>query len=169
MRFLIFSIILFSGVAYSETELKNSTPLEKITVAYVPTANALALFVAIEDGIFKKHGIEAEIIKFQAGNQIIDTLIAERADMAGPGAASGITLVASQSFPGSLKVAQLAGALEDERNNHQDALIALNNSSIKSFSDLRGKKLGIFPGIQWRIFKCTFFLTTISHNYSNFN
>jgi NitT/TauT family transport system substrate-binding protein len=72
--------------------------------------------------------------------------------MAGPGAASGITLVASQSFSGSLKVAQLAGALEDERNNHQDALIALNKSSIKSISDLRGKKLGIFPGIQWRVF-----------------
>lgn len=126
--------------------------LEKVTIAYLPISNALPLFLAIEEGIFKKHGLEAEIIKFQAPNQIIDTLIANRADAAGPGAAAGITIIASEKFPGSLKVAQLNGSLSDEEIGTQAALLAVTNSPIKSFTDLRGKSLGILPGIQWRTF-----------------
>lgn len=126
--------------------------LEKVTIAYLPISNALPLFLAIEEGIFKKHRIEAEIIKFQAPNQIIDTLIANRADAAGPGAAAGITIIASEKFPDSLKVAQLNGSLADEEVSSQVTLLAVTNSSIKRFADLKGKSLGILPGIQWRTF-----------------
>jgi NitT/TauT family transport system substrate-binding protein len=126
--------------------------LEKVTISYLPVSNALPLFLAIEEGIFKKHGIEAEIIKFQAPNQIIDTLIAGRADAGGPGTASGITILASEKFPGSLKVAQLNGSLADEEVSSQVTLLAITKSSIKTFTDLKGKSLGILPGIQWRTF-----------------
>lgn len=68
--YLLFFIIAPLHLLHAE---ETAPKLEKVTVAYVPTARALAEFVA----------------------------------------------VASLSFPGSLKVAQLAGALEDERNNHQ--------------------------------------------------
>jgi ABC-type nitrate/sulfonate/bicarbonate transport system substrate-binding protein len=52
--YLLFFIIAPLHLLHAEESASN---LEKITIAYVPTANALALFVAIEDGIFKKHGI----------------------------------------------------------------------------------------------------------------
>ena len=145
----ILSFLFISGDIHAEEGLAK---LEKVTISYLPISMALPLFLAVEEGVFIRHGIEAELVKFQAPNQIIDTLVANRADAAGPGAASGITIIASQKFPGSLKVFQLNGSLENEKISTQFALVVPNNSTVQSFKDLKGKSLGIFPGIQWRTF-----------------
>lgn len=145
--YLLFFIIAPLHLLHAE---EPAPKLEKVTIAYLPISNALPLFLAIEEGIFRKHGIEAEIIKFQAGNQIIDTLIANRADLAGPAVGSGITIIASEKYPNSLKVAQLNGSLGQEVVSTEIALLTVKNSPINSISDLKGKSVGIPPGIQWR-------------------
>lgn len=122
---------------------------DKVVVSYLPTLHGMPLFVAVEEKLFEKAGLAVEISKFENPNQIIDSLISGRADSAPAGGAAGITTLAETRFPGALRVFGLQGAYAAQ-GKVNDALIVKPGSSIKGFTDLRGKKLAHTPGIQWR-------------------
>ena len=108
-----------------------------------------ALYVAVQDKLFERAGLDVEMVQFQNPNQIIDSLVANQADAGAPGAAAGITMIAEARYPGTFKVFGLqGGGIKVNRIN--DGLIVKNGSTIKTFQDLRGKSLGHLPGIQWR-------------------
>ena len=122
---------------------------EKVTAVWLPIMQTTAYYVALEEKLFEKACIEIVSTKMEAPNQIIDALIAERADFGPPGAAAGIAMIAESKFPGKLKVFGLqGGGIAVNRIN--DGLIVKPDSPIKSFADLKGKTLGHVPGIQWR-------------------
>ena len=122
---------------------------EKVVIAWLPIMQTTAFYVALEQKLFEKAGIDVEPVRFEAPNQIIDSLISGRADLGAPGAAAGITVLAEEKFPGSFKVFGLqGGGIKVDRIN--DGLIVGKDSAISSFADLRGKTLGHLPGIQWR-------------------
>lgn len=122
---------------------------DKVTAVWLPIMQTTAYFVALEEKLFEKACIEIVSNKMESPNQIIDALIAERADFGPPGAAAGIAMIAESKFPGKLKVFGLqGGGIAVDRIN--DGLIVKLDSPIKSFSDLKGKTLGHVPGIQWR-------------------
>src|SRR5262245_21411973 len=58
-------------------------------------------------------------------------------------------MLAESKFPGTFKVFGLKGG-GVKVGLINDGLIVKADSDIKSFDDLRGKKLGHVPGIQWR-------------------
>jgi NitT/TauT family transport system substrate-binding protein len=123
--------------------------MDKVTAVWLPIMQTTAYYVALEEKLFEKACIEIESVKMEAPNQIIDALIAERADFGPPGAAAGIAMIAESKFPGKLKIFGLqGGGIAVNRIN--DGLIVKPDSTIKSFADLRGKTLGHVPGIQWR-------------------
>jgi NitT/TauT family transport system substrate-binding protein len=125
------------------------TKTDKVTAVWLPIMQTTAYFVALEEKLFEKACIEIVSNKLESPNQIIDALIAERADFGPPGAAAGIAMIAESKFPGKLKVFGLqGGGIAVDRIN--DGLIVKPDSPIKSFSDLKGKTLGHVPGIQWR-------------------
>ncbi|MBL0900398.1 MAG: ABC transporter substrate-binding protein, partial [Reyranella sp.] len=122
---------------------------EKVTVSWLPIMQTFGYYVALEEKLFEKAGIEIDSVRFQAPNQIIDSLVSGRADAGAPGAAAGIAVLAEVQFPGTFKVFGLqGGGIKVDRIN--DGLIVANNSTIKSFEDLKGKSLVHLPGIQWR-------------------
>lgn len=122
---------------------------EKIKLSWLPIMQTTALYVAVQDRLFERAGIEAELVQFQNPNQIIDSLVANQADAGAPGAAAGITMLAESRYPGTFKVFGLqGGGIRVNRIN--DGLIVKNGSPIKTFKDLRGRSLGHLPGIQWR-------------------
>jgi NitT/TauT family transport system substrate-binding protein len=122
---------------------------EKVTAVWLPIMQTTAYYVALEEKLFEKACIEIISTKMEAPNQIIDALIAERADFGPPGAAAGIAMIAESKFPGKLKVFGLqGGGIAVNRIN--DGLIVKPDSPIKTFADLKGKTLGHVPGIQWR-------------------
>lgn len=122
---------------------------DRVTIAWLPIMQTLAFYVAQEEKLFERAGIEVEAARFQAPNQIIDSLVANRAEVGAPGAAAGISVLAEVQFPGTFKAFGLqGGGIRVNRIN--DGLIVANNSPITSFADLRGKSLGHLPGIQWR-------------------
>jgi NitT/TauT family transport system substrate-binding protein len=125
----------------------NTTTPQKVRIAYLPVVQSLPLFMAIEKGYFKEAGLEAEIIKFEAPNQIIDALLSGQADIGAPGTASGITAISQDKKPDSLKIFALIGG---DQNTTNDELLVKIDSSIKTIADLKNKKLGILPGIQFR-------------------
>ncbi len=123
--------------------------MDKVTAVWLPIMQTTAYYVALEEKLFEKACIEIVSTKMESPNQIIDALIAERADFGPPGAAAGIAMIAESKFPGKLKIFGLqGGGIAVNRIN--DGLIVKPDSTIKSFSDLKGKTLGHVPGIQWR-------------------
>jgi NitT/TauT family transport system substrate-binding protein len=123
--------------------------IDKVTAVWLPIMQTTAYFVALEEKLFEKACIEIVSTKMESPNQIIDALIAERADFGPPGAAAGIAMIAESKFPGKLRIFGLqGGGIAVDRIN--DGLIVKPDSPIKSFADLKGKTLGHVPGIQWR-------------------
>ncbi|PZA13888.1 ABC transporter substrate-binding protein [Rhodopseudomonas palustris] len=123
--------------------------MDKVTAAWLPIMQTTAYYVALDQKLFEKACIEIDSNKMESPNQIIDALIAGRADFGPPGAAAGIAMIAESKFPGKLKIFGLqGGGIKVDRIN--DGLIVKPDSTITSFADLKGKTLGHVPGIQWR-------------------
>lgn len=123
--------------------------LEKVKLSWLPIMQTTPLYVALQDGLFTKAGLDVEVVQFQNPNQIIDSLVASQADAGAPGAAAGITMLAESRYPGTFKVFGLQGG-NTKMKRLNDALIVKSDSTISSFKDLKGKSLGHLPGIQWR-------------------
>jgi NitT/TauT family transport system substrate-binding protein len=136
-------VIAFGWGAASAKEL------ERVVASWLPIMQTTAYYVALEEGLFEKAGIEIVSTKFGNPNQIIDSLVSGQADFGPPGAAAGIAMLAESRFPGTFKVFGLqGGGIEVDRIN--DGLIVQEGSAIESFKDLSGKTLGTVPGIQWQ-------------------
>ena len=145
---------IIGGGWYSMANKKSASSAEttkaevtKVKIAYLPIVQGLPLYLAVESGYFKEAGLDVEIVKFDAPNQIIDALISGQVDFASPGAATGITGIAETKNPGHLRIFALTGG-DDKVSN--DSILVKKDSTIKSISELKGKKLGILSGIQWR-------------------
>jgi NitT/TauT family transport system substrate-binding protein len=123
--------------------------MENVVAAWLPIMQTTAYYVALEEKLFEKNCIKIDSQKMQSPNHIIDALIAGRADFGPPGAAAGIAMIAEAKFPGTFKVFGLqGGGIKIDLIN--DGLIVKSGSAIKSFADLKGKRLGHVPGVQWR-------------------
>ena len=122
---------------------------EKVIASWLPIMQTTAYYVALEQGLFEEAGIDVESVKFDNPNQIIDSLVSGRADFGPPGAAAGITVLAEAKTPGTFKVFGLqGGGIKSDFIN--DGLIVKPDSTIATFDDLKGKKVGTIPGIQWK-------------------
>lgn len=146
---LIIALLVVGGIWYFASN-KQEAKLEttKVKIANLPVVQGLPLYLAIEKGYFKDAGLEVELVKFEAPNQIIDALLQGQVDLTSPSGAMGITGIADFKNPGKLKI-YAAGGGDDVIQN--DAILVKNDSPIKTWQDLKGKKLGIVAGsIQWR-------------------
>jgi NitT/TauT family transport system substrate-binding protein len=138
-----------AGAAVLSAPAVHAQKAERIRLSWLPIMQTTALYVALQDKLFEKAGLDVEAVQFQNPNQIIDSLVAGQADAGAPGAAAGITVLAESRYPGTFKVFGLqGGGLRVDRVN--DGLIVRNDSPIRGFQDLKGRSLGHLPGIQWR-------------------
>lgn len=146
-KLLVASVV--SGLLLNSGSVFAQAKMEKVTASWLPIMQTMAYYVALEEKLFEKAGIEINSVKFQNPNQIIDSLVSGQADFGPPGAAAGITAIAEARYPGTFKVFGLQGG-GIKVNMINDGLIVANGSSINSFKDLKGKSIGTLPGIQWR-------------------
>lgn len=149
MKLLTTTALLAAVAAWSGSANAGCDRMEKVSAVWLPIMQTTAYYVALEEKLFEKACIEIVSNKLEAPNQIIDALVGARADFGPPGAAAGIAMLAESKFPGTFKVFGLqGGGIKVGLIN--DGLIVKPDSDIKSFADLKGKKLGHVPGIQWR-------------------
>lgn len=143
-------VLLLSGFWYvgKQKEEVKSVEANKVKIAYLPVVQALPLYLALEKGYFKEAGIEAQPVKFEAPNQIIDALLSGQVDFGSPSTAMGITAISQAKKPNTLKIFALNGGVTP--NNIDNVLLVRKNSGLMSVKDLKGAKLGILPGIQFR-------------------
>jgi NitT/TauT family transport system substrate-binding protein len=120
-----------------------STP--KIRIGFWPVASGLPFFVAMEKGYFKEAGLDVEALKFASAQQVMEAMLAGRAEGSSNGTASAVLAIGEIAQPGLFKI------ICTNPTNAKfilDEFIVAKDSPIKTLADLKGKKVASGPGIQ---------------------
>jgi NitT/TauT family transport system substrate-binding protein len=116
---------------------------EKVKIGHLALVPSLPTYVAMEKGFFTEQGLDVELIPFQSGTDIVDALVAGRIDAECMGAITG-NWFAAQGAPDKFKIFLVYGA--DSNVDNTFAVVVKKDSPLKSLKDLKGKKVGTFPG-----------------------
>src|SRR3989338_8892507 len=89
---IAFIISLFSGCTSFDTPAGKAITEEKsiVKIGYLPAAQGLPLFLAQDNGMFEKDGIDVELIKFDSPNLLVQALLSGELDIGAPSTAAGI-------------------------------------------------------------------------------
>jgi NitT/TauT family transport system substrate-binding protein len=131
---LILVLVMTASIALSA---------EKVKIGYLNIVMSLPTFVAQEKGFFGKEKLEVELIPFNSGTAIIDALVAGRIDVNACGSTTGYWF-AEQNISGRFRIFLAYGTPSIE--NPSFAAIVRKDSPLKDLTDLKGKKVGTFPG-----------------------
>ena len=117
----------------------------KIRIGFWPVASALPFFAAIEKGYFKEAGLDVEALKFASAQQIMEAMLAGRAEGSANGTASAVLAIGEIAQPGLFKI-----FCTNPTNAKYvlDEIIVAKDSPYKTLADLKGKKVASGPGIQ---------------------
>jgi len=116
---------------------------EKVKIGYLGLVISLPTFVAAEKGLFEEAGLKVELTPFESGTLIISSLIAGRIDANCSSAITGYWF-AEQSTPDQFKIFLTYGS--SSRKNPTFVAIVKKDSPLKELKDLKGKRVGTFPG-----------------------
>jgi len=136
---ILIIILILVGVLFFSQNKENR---EVIRIGYLPITASLPLFIAQEKGYFTEQGLNVELVKFETSNQVIDSLVREDISVEA-GTSSFVTLTALQTESNSIKVFMVNSFTE---NSSISSLIINENSEIKEVQELKGKKIGSYPG-----------------------
>jgi ABC-type nitrate/sulfonate/bicarbonate transport system substrate-binding protein len=134
--FLFLVTILFPNPSRAQEEVK---------VGYLGFVLALPTFVALEKGYFQEQGLKATATLFESGTIITDALVSGRIDVQTGSAIIGHWLL-EQNMPDTFKIFIMYGNREVLEDNTM-ALMVAKDSPLRGIADLKGKRMGTFPGI----------------------
>ncbi|MBM3332712.1 transporter substrate-binding domain-containing protein [candidate division WOR-3 bacterium] len=115
---------------------------EVVKIGYQKTEVYQHFFAAVGQGYFKSEGLQVEPVEFASANQMAEALIAGRIDATGT-SAFPVLFSVEQNSPSQFKL-YLVSVLTGE--NFPDYVIVKKGSKLASLADLKGKKLGTYPG-----------------------
>ncbi len=110
-----------------------------ITVAAVPGVDTAPLYIARQDGLFRRHGLNVRITRYTSLKDEIQALSHGQADIA---AGSYADFFYQQSH-GTLKLRLIADGYDAAPNVMQ--VLTLSDSNIKTPQDLQNQKVAIPP------------------------
>jgi NitT/TauT family transport system substrate-binding protein len=128
--------ILFSNRSMAQDEVK---------IGYLGLVLSLPTFVALEKGYLQEQGLKVTATLFESGTIITDALVTGRIDV-NAGSAIVASWLAEQNMPGTYKIFLIYGARNVPQDNTM-ALMVRKDSPLKEITDLKGKRMGTFPGI----------------------
>jgi NitT/TauT family transport system substrate-binding protein len=147
-KLLVVLIAIGIALALLTWGVKRSRSPEKIRYGYLPIASDASFFVAVERGFFTGQGLQVEPIKFETSNQALEALVAGRVDAIAPVALEA-ALALETNTSGQFKMVEMTAATAQTRVHRIEVK---TDSQIKTLADLRGKKVGTFPGSQMVVF-----------------
>ena len=117
----------------------------KIRIGFWPVASGLPFFVALEKGYFKEAGLDVEGLKFASAQQVMEAMLAGRAEGSSNGTASAVLAIGEIAQPGLFKI-----ICTNPTNAKYvlDEFIVPKDSPVKALADLKGKRVASGPGIQ---------------------
>jgi NitT/TauT family transport system substrate-binding protein len=141
-RWLIAGVLI---IALFVVVMDTSMAQEEVKIGYLGFVLALPTFVALEKGYFQEQGLKVTATLFESGTIITDALITGRIDVQ-TGSAIIASWLAEQNMPGTYKIFIMYGNRAVLQDNTM-ALMVAKDSPLKGIGDLRGKRMGTFPGI----------------------
>lgn len=114
----------------------------KLQIGCTATTDCASAAVAVEDGIFKKNGLDAELILIALNSNIPAALMSNSLQIGGP-----TPSVFLQATDGGLDLVAVAGASSTAKATADSvAIVAKAGAPIKTAKDFAGKKVGA-PGL----------------------
>jgi len=129
------------GLAMSVLSAAAEDPLPLKVAAAGGTLHA-PIFVAVEQGLFEKHGLDVEVVMFQSGVEMINGLLAGSHDVNTMGSIPYLAGV-SNGFPLVL-IGHLHGKALSE--GYADNVGIAAKGDISAIADLKGRKIGLPRG-----------------------
>ena len=114
----------------------------KIQVGCTATSDCASAMVAVDEGIFKKHGLEVEMTPIGINSNIPAAILSNSIQIGGP-----TSTVFLQAVDGGLDLVAIAGAsVMNPVSNGNITAFVRNGITIKEPKDFAGKKVGA-PGL----------------------
>ncbi|XUM22391.1 ABC transporter substrate-binding protein [Bradyrhizobium oligotrophicum S58] len=140
MRHRIISAALGSTLA--TLALTSATRAEKIQIGCTATSDCASAMVAVDEGIFKKHGLDAEMVLIGINSNIPAAILSNSIQIGGP-----TSTVFLQAADGGLDLVAVSGAsIMTKTSNDAIAAFVRNGVTINGPQDFKSKKVGA-PGI----------------------
>jgi NitT/TauT family transport system substrate-binding protein len=126
-------ILALGGSAAAQADLK---------IGYMPIAEELPKMVANEKGFFKKHGLNAQLVRFESGPDMGTALL---------GGSIQIGMIGSPGLVNAAVAGRPLVAIVDNGSNvmgpsgyeYYTGLVVLDSSPVKNIGDLKGKKIAL--------------------------
>jgi len=134
--FLIFALTL-GGVDSPKAQ-------EEVKIGYLKLVSSFATYAALEKGYFQEQGLKITATPFESGTLIIDALVAGRIDVS-IGNSIVTNWMVEQNMPGTFKIFLVYGPTGPQDVSF--TLMVAKDSPLKEVAELRGKRVGTFPGI----------------------
>jgi NitT/TauT family transport system substrate-binding protein len=134
--FLFFALALFGG--------DHSMAQGEVKIGYLNLAGSLPVFVALERDYFQEQGLKVVATSFESGTILVDALVAGRIDITTGNSIVTHWLV-EQSLPGAFKIFITYGPTGPKDVTF--TLMVAKDSPLKGMADLKGKRIGTFPGV----------------------
>jgi NitT/TauT family transport system substrate-binding protein len=117
----------------------------KIRIGFWPVAAGLPFFAALERGFFKEAGLDVEGLKFASAQQVMEAMLAGRAEGSSNGTAAAVLAIGEIAQPGLFK-----NFCTNPTNAKYvlDEFLVAKDSPYKTLADLKGKRVASGPGIQ---------------------
>jgi NitT/TauT family transport system substrate-binding protein len=114
----------------------------KIQIGCTATSDCASAMVAVDEGIFKKHGLDAEMVLIGINSNIPAAILSNSIQIGGP-----TSTVFLQAADGGLDMVAVAGAsMMSPTSNANITAFVRNGITINSPKDFVGKKVGA-PGL----------------------
>src|SRR3984885_16170474 len=124
---------LFAGSGHAQT---------KVQIGCTATSDCASAMVAVDEGIFKKHGLDAEMTPIGINSNIPAAILSNSIQIGGP-----TSTVFLQAVDGGLDLVAVAGAsIMNPAANGSITAFVRNGITIKEPKDFVGKKVGA-PGL----------------------
>jgi NitT/TauT family transport system substrate-binding protein len=117
-----------------------TTEMTTVRIGTLPTANAAAMYLGMQEGFFEDENLTVEPTVLQSGNEIITGMVAGDYDFGFVGYISA-GIAAGKGVP--ICVATSSDAAGTSADDDFQVYVAPGNSPIKGPKDLAGKTLGI--------------------------
>lgn len=119
-----------------------SEDVGEVRVAYLQIIPSLPVFIAQEQQLFAKQGLQLKAVVLSSSNDVVNSLVAGQADILPAISIVPIIHLEIQS-PGRVR---LFSASRMSESNSLDKLLVQQSSPLRTVEDLAGKRVGVFPG-----------------------
>jgi NitT/TauT family transport system substrate-binding protein len=130
---MAFAAILAAGPVHAQS---------RIQIGCTATSDCASAMVAVDEGLFKKHGLDAEMVLIGINSNIPAAILSNSIQIGGP-----TSTVFLQAADGGLDLVAVAGAsVMNPSSNGNIAAFVRNGITITGAKDFVGKKVGA-PGL----------------------